>query len=30
VTTEQAMNAEHRQSGYDDVWTGLQRSFRAP
>jgi len=30
VTTSQAMSAGHRQSGYDEVWTGLQRTFRAP
>jgi homogentisate 1,2-dioxygenase len=26
--TAQALEAAHRQSGYDDVWQGLQRNFR--
>ena len=30
VTTPQAITAGHRQSGYDEVWSGLQRTFRAP
>ncbi|MDT0345424.1 homogentisate 1,2-dioxygenase [Streptomyces litchfieldiae] len=25
--TAQALNSEHRQRGYDDVWQGLQRNF---
>jgi homogentisate 1,2-dioxygenase len=28
VPTAQALDAEHLQSGYDDVWQGLQRHFR--
>jgi homogentisate 1,2-dioxygenase len=30
VTTEWAMTAPHRQSGYDDVWSDLPRDFTAP
>ncbi|MFD9303611.1 homogentisate 1,2-dioxygenase [Streptomyces sp. NPDC060048] len=29
TATAQAAGAEHLQSGYDDVWQGLQRHFRA-
>ena len=30
IPTRQAMEAAHRQSGYDEVWAGLTRSFTAP
>ncbi|MEU1626583.1 homogentisate 1,2-dioxygenase [Streptomyces sp. NPDC020096] len=29
VPTAQALHADHRQQGYDTVWQGLQRHFRA-
>ncbi|MFE6779927.1 homogentisate 1,2-dioxygenase [Streptomyces sp. NPDC057702] len=29
VTTPQAIEADHLQSGYDDVWQGLERHFRS-
>ncbi|MFE2285989.1 homogentisate 1,2-dioxygenase [Streptomyces sp. NPDC059443] len=29
TATDQAAGADHLQSGYDDVWQGLQRHFRA-
>jgi homogentisate 1,2-dioxygenase len=30
VPTRHAMDAAHRQQDYDEVWSGLQRTFRAP
>jgi hypothetical protein len=30
IPTRQAMEAAHRQSGYDEVWAGLTRSFTGP
>jgi homogentisate 1,2-dioxygenase len=30
VATAAALAAPHRQTGYDDVWAGMPRSFRAP
>ncbi|MFT2017436.1 homogentisate 1,2-dioxygenase [Streptomyces sp. 796.1] len=29
TTTQQALTADHLQSGYDDVWQGLERHFRS-
>ncbi|GAA4692881.1 homogentisate 1,2-dioxygenase [Streptomyces youssoufiensis] len=29
ITTPQAIEADHLQSGYDDVWQGLERHFRS-
>jgi homogentisate 1,2-dioxygenase len=30
IPTRQAMEAAHRQPGYDEVWAGLTRSFTGP
>jgi homogentisate 1,2-dioxygenase len=30
IPTRQAMQAAHRQTGYDAVWDGLAPSFAAP
>lgn len=29
TTTQQALDADHRQQSYDDVWQGLERHFRS-